>query len=102
VTAGQSVEIAIRPENVRLQPGADGVEPPDQRATVAECTFLGSIIEYHVTLEDGTMLRVQTHPRQQLAKGEAVSVQIDASQLTVFIRAESETEGGRADLGASA
>ncbi|MFZ1103400.1 MAG: ABC transporter ATP-binding protein [Hyphomicrobiaceae bacterium] len=102
VTAGQSVEIAIRPENIRLQPGADGVEPPDQRATVAECTYLGSIVEYHVTLEDGTMLRVQTHPRQRLAKGEAVSVEIDASQLTVFIKAGSETEGGRADLGASA
>jgi iron(III) transport system ATP-binding protein len=102
VTAGQSVEIAIRPENVRLQPGAEGVEPSDQRATVAECTFLGSIVEYHVTLEDGTMLRAQTHPRQQLAKGEAVSVQIDASQCTVFIEAGSETESGRADLGANA
>jgi iron(III) transport system ATP-binding protein len=102
VTAGQPVEIAIRPENVRLEPGADGVEPAGQRATVAECTFLGSIVEYHVTLEDGTMLRVQAHPRQQFAKGEAVSVEIDASQCTVFIEAGSGAGGGRTDLGANA
>jgi iron(III) transport system ATP-binding protein len=100
-TAGQSVEIAIRPENVRLQPWA-GAGPADQRATVAECTFLGSIIEYHVALEDGTMLRVQTHPLQQFATGHAVSVQIDASQCTVFIKPGSETEDGRATLGANA
>jgi iron(III) transport system ATP-binding protein len=101
-TVGQPVEIAIRPEDIRLRPGADGVGPPGQRATVAESTFLGSIVEYHVTLEDGTMLRVQTHPRQQLAKGEAVSVEIDASQCTVFIEAGSRTDSGRTQLGANA
>jgi ABC-type Fe3+/spermidine/putrescine transport system ATPase subunit len=101
VAAGQAVEIAIRPESIRLQAWA-GAGPGLQRATVAECTFLGSIIEYHVALEDGTMLRVQAHPQQQLAAGEAVAVEIDASRCTVFAKAGSETEGGRADLGANA
>jgi iron(III) transport system ATP-binding protein len=101
VAAGQAVEIAIRPESIRLQPWA-GAGPGVQRATVAECTYLGSIIEYHVALEDGTMLRVQAHPQQQLAAGEAVAVEIDASRCTVFAKAVSEAEGGRADLGANA
>ncbi len=82
-TPGRTVEIAIRPENIRLQ-RPQGAEGADQRATVTEFTFLGSIIEYHVALEDGTVLRVQTHPLEQFAIGDGVAVRIDASQCTVF------------------
>jgi iron(III) transport system ATP-binding protein len=80
---GQRVEIAVRPENIRLQPldeAAEGHQP----ATVTECTFLGSIMEYHVTLGDGAVLRVQAHPLEQLAIGDKVAVHVDASQCTVF------------------
>jgi iron(III) transport system ATP-binding protein len=80
---GQAVEVAIRPENIRLQPQANA-DQDKPRATVTECTFLGSIIEYHVTLGDGTVLRVQTHPLEQFAIGDAVWVSIDAGQCTVF------------------
>jgi iron(III) transport system ATP-binding protein len=80
---GQAVEVAIRPENIRLQPHASA-DQGGPRATVTECTFLGSIIEYHVTLGDGMVLRVQTHPLEQFAIGDAVAVRIDAGQCTVF------------------
>ncbi len=80
---GQRVEIAIRPENIRLQPhtAADQEYPA---ATVTDCTFLGTIMEYHVMLEDGAVLRVQTHPLEQFAIGGKVAVRMDASQYTVF------------------
>jgi iron(III) transport system ATP-binding protein len=81
VRPGTSVEVAIRPENVRLA-------APDEQsrnvAKIADATFLGSLMEYHVTLEDGTALRVQTHPSAQFAIGEKVAVRLDTAQATVF------------------
>ena len=90
---GQRVEIAVRPENIRLQArtGADPGQPdpsqPDQRqqpATVTESTYLGNIMEYHVVLGDGAVLRVQTHPGQQFAIGDKVAVRIDSSRCSLF------------------
>jgi iron(III) transport system ATP-binding protein len=83
VVAGRRVEIAIRPENIRLQRHAEA-DQEHQAATVTECTFLGSIMEYHVTLADGAVLRVQTHPLEQFAVGDKVAVRIDTSRCTVF------------------
>jgi iron(III) transport system ATP-binding protein len=85
---GQRMEIAVRPEDIRLRLHADadpGHQDPGQKAaTVTECTFLGNIMEYHVTLEDGAVLRAQTHPNEQLAVGDKVAVRIDSSRCTVF------------------
>ncbi len=85
---GQRVEIAVRPENVRLRQPADadagrqGGE--SQAATVTDRTYLGNLVEYHVTLPDGVVLRVQTHPAERFAVGDKVTVTIDASRCTVF------------------
>ena len=85
---GQRVEIAVRPENIRLQPHTGSAPEHQDRghqaATVTECTFLGSIMEYHVTLEDAAVLRAQTHPNEQFAVGDKVAVWIDARRCTVF------------------
>jgi iron(III) transport system ATP-binding protein len=85
---GHRMEIAVRPESIRLQlltdAGPAHQSEENQVATVTECTFLGSIMEYHVTLEDGAVLRVQTHPLEQFAVGDRVAVRIDASRCTVF------------------
>jgi iron(III) transport system ATP-binding protein len=83
VQPGQRVEIAVRPENIRLGPPADAAQE-QLPATVTECAFLGSIMEYHVTLKDGAVLRVQAHPRERFAVGDKVAVQIDQSQAIVF------------------
>jgi iron(III) transport system ATP-binding protein len=78
---GESVEVAIRPENIRLNAGYDG---NGARAKISDRTFLGNISEYYASLDSGTTLRVQTHPAQVFAIGEEVAVEIDAMQCTVF------------------
>ena len=78
---GADVEVAIRPEDIRLQlPGAR----PLVTAKIADRTYLGSIAEYHAILDDGTPLRVQTHPWQQFAMGDTVEVHLDTNQAAVF------------------
>jgi len=88
VAPGQRVEIAIRPEDIRLRPHAGAASEPQSQepepATVTECTYLGNIMEYHVTLQNGAVLRVQLHPAEQFAVGDKVAVWIDPSRCTVF------------------
>jgi ABC-type Fe3+/spermidine/putrescine transport system ATPase subunit len=76
---GDDVEVAIRPENIRLGAAATGLQ-----ATVTERTFLGNINEYYASLDSGPTLRVQTHPGQVFAVGDKVAIEIDASQCSVF------------------
>ena len=69
-------------------------EHPPRRAdraggSVAKITnhvFLGNISEYYATLPSGQVLRVQTHPRQHFDVGDAVAIEIDATQCSVFRR----------------
>jgi iron(III) transport system ATP-binding protein len=100
LTVGEAVEIAIRPENIRLSPQGVGA-PVQLAAKIRDGTFLGSIMEYHVALEDGTMLRVQTHPLDQFAIGDAVAVHIDAGQCTVFRAQDRPTASSHEGLGVS-
>jgi iron(III) transport system ATP-binding protein len=81
VNRGDSVEVAIRPENIRLNVGDEG---RGGRAKISDRTFLGNISEYIASLDTGTTLRVQTHPAQVFAIGEEVAVEIDAMHCTVF------------------
>ena len=84
MTESAAVQMAIRPENLRvaaLAPGAalgPGVVP----GTIAELTFLGNLVDCHVMLDDGTRVRVQVDTGQRLETGLRVGVQIDAA--TVF------------------
>jgi iron(III) transport system ATP-binding protein len=92
LSPGAGVEVAIRPENVHL--GApDGSAAG--RARVADCTFLGSLMEYQVALADGTQLRVQTHPSLRFAVGDEVAVRLDTASATVFDTAEEKDTGSR-------
>jgi len=77
---GESVEVAIRPENIYLGKPSDTAA----RATITERTFLGNISEYYAALDSGQTLRVQTHPRQVFAIGDSVSIEVDATQCSVF------------------
>jgi iron(III) transport system ATP-binding protein len=103
---GESVDVAIRPENIRLtalaseasgQRGdskvrADGAAA-GRLAKITSHVFLGNISEYYATLRSGPVLRVQTHPLQHFEVGDEVAVEIDATQCSVFRR-------GSADAGA--
>jgi len=81
---GEAVEVAIRPENIRLAPanGQDG----SAHATISDRTFLGNVSEYYATLASGQVLRVQTHPLQRFAVGDVVAIEVDATQCSVFRR----------------
>jgi iron(III) transport system ATP-binding protein len=85
--SGQAVQVAIRPESLRLTPPApastaDG--PGAVPAKVADVTFLGNIIDCHVTLDDGTRIRVQIDSGQTLEVGQVVGVRFDSRQSSVF------------------
>src|SRR5262249_39998034 len=90
LAAGENVEVAIRPENVRLARAA-GVAAP---AKITGHVFLGNINEYYATLPSGQPLRVQTHPLQLFKVGDEVAVEIDASQCSVFRRTAADVKTG--------
>jgi ABC-type Fe3+/spermidine/putrescine transport system ATPase subunit len=79
---GDSVEVAIRPENIRL----GGVVGAGKPAKITNHVFLGNISEYYATLASGQVLRVQTHPLQHFKVGDEVAIEIDATQCSVFRR----------------
>jgi iron(III) transport system ATP-binding protein len=82
VVAGQTVQVAIRPESLRLIPASatDSSVP----GRVVEVTFLGNIVDCHVTLEDGTRVRIQVEPGQTPEVGQRVGVRFDSRQSSVF------------------
>ena len=82
MAAGDAVEVAIRPENIRL--AAPSGAPAGKVATIANHVFLGNINEYFVTLPSNLTLRVQTHPLQHFEIGESAAIEIDATLCSVF------------------
>jgi iron(III) transport system ATP-binding protein len=96
---GERVDVAIRPENIRLtalaseasgQRGDSKVRAPAgtaaRLATITNHVFLGNINEYYATLPSGQVLRVQTHPLQRFQVGDEVAIALDAAQCSVFRR----------------
>jgi len=81
---GDGIEVSIRPENIRLSAAGLGTTPGGTRATIGDRTFLGNISEYYANLDSGVTLRVQTHPAQVFAIGDAVTIEIDTTQCSVF------------------
>jgi iron(III) transport system ATP-binding protein len=78
---GDAVEVAIRPENIRLSAVAS---PGGASATIGNRVFLGNINEYHANLLSGPTLRVQTHPTQHFQLGEGCKLEVDATHCSVF------------------
>jgi iron(III) transport system ATP-binding protein len=76
--AGDTVDIAIRPESIQLG-ATDGVP-----ARIEEQSYLGNLSEYHVALADGTKLRVQATALADLPVGRTVGLNVDAAQCNVF------------------
>jgi iron(III) transport system ATP-binding protein len=78
VCVGDPVDVAIRPESLRLGAG-DGIP-----ARIEEQSYLGNLSEYHVALADGTRLRVQAPALAEFAVGSTVALSVDAAQCNVF------------------
>jgi len=84
---GQAVQVAIRPESLRvaaLAPGSATDAPATVPGKVADVTFLGNVLDCHVTLDDGSRVRVQVDPTQTLEVGQRVGVRFDRQAASVF------------------
>ncbi|HEU5272859.1 MAG TPA: ABC transporter ATP-binding protein [Xanthobacteraceae bacterium] len=83
IAPGTPVEIAVRPEDVIVQPSVG--QPNDaMTARVAMRTFLGNINEYFVTLASGETVRAQTPPKLKFSVGDTVALSFDAANISVF------------------
>jgi iron(III) transport system ATP-binding protein len=87
VVEGQVVQLAVRPESLRVNPDAAGL--PDGAAgvlpgTVAQVTFLGNLTDYQLELADGTRIRWQAGSGDAIAVGQGVSVWLDRDSTSVF------------------
>ena len=84
---GQTVQVAIRPERLHVSTLAGG-SAAETRETVpgkvAEVTFLGNLTDCHVTLDDGTRVRIQVDPGRALEVGQRVGVRFDSQATSVF------------------
>jgi iron(III) transport system ATP-binding protein len=80
---GAPVDLAIRPENIRLRNKAAG---NTIAGLIREKTFLGNLAEYWVELPGNQSLRVQTHPIEAFEIGSAVYAEIDTGECSVFRR----------------
>ena len=85
LAVGGTVQIAVRPESLRLAALTAGPAPEATLpGKVAEVTFLGNLTDCHVTLADGTRVRVQVPPGESWEVGDRVGVRIDRDALSVF------------------
>ncbi len=83
--AGTAIELAVRPEAIRLAPaGGDATFT----GRVADQTFLGNLLELMVEVGSGTRLRVESHPREKFSIGERVAIALDDGAMSVFPRAD--------------
>ena len=81
---GQTVQVTVRPESLRLTPGGSTDTPGTVPGKVADVTFLGNLIDCHVTLTDGTRVRVQTGPAEVFDVGQRVGVRFDRQSTSAF------------------
>jgi iron(III) transport system ATP-binding protein len=87
VAARDTVQVAVRPESLHLTPAPDAAGAPMPAgvpAKVVEVTYLGNLTDCHVTLHDGTRVRVQAGPAEPLRVGQRVAVRVQGASCTVF------------------
>jgi iron(III) transport system ATP-binding protein len=82
-----AVQVAIRPESFRV--ATDGKEVAEAaagvlRGEIADITFLGNLIDFHMVLDDGTRVRIQAGPEASLRVGQTLRVAFEPHACTVF------------------
>ena len=67
-------------------PSEDRVHISDTQALLGLCryAFLGNLTDCHVSLEDGTRVRVQLDPRKIVDVGQRVLLRFDTDAASVF------------------
>jgi len=72
-SAGESVTVAIRPENVALLGNATSPDANEFRGTVDAVVYVGNLLDCVVTV-GGARVRLQLQPSASIARGEEVRV----------------------------
>jgi spermidine/putrescine transport system ATP-binding protein len=84
---GETVRVAVRPERVRIVPGAEPLQDGGSRleGTVAEVVFLGMYTQFHVDTPAGRIVshRLADEPAVRLEAGAPVMLSWPAEQSTV-------------------
>ena len=81
IEPGDKVELAIRPESIRLATKSSG--SAGVRARIEEMTYLGNFTEYIATIGP-IRLRVQSAPDAPFVAGDEALLSIEAEQYSVF------------------
>ena len=79
---GDPVDLAIRPESIKLK-SPETADEPGLRGVIEEHTYLGNLTEYVVAL-GSIKLRIQAGPEVDLAPGSEALLSIDAGRCKVF------------------
>ena len=82
--AGAAVDLAIRPEAIKLLP-LDATTTGAIPVRIEEQSYLGNLSEYYVTLADGSRLRVQTDASIEHRIGDQALATIDPERCHVFL-----------------
>ncbi len=80
---GDTVTIAVRPENVALAVGTDGASDNAAAGEVDALVYLGNMLDCVVRVGE-ERIRVQLHPSQALARGDKVTLSFPAEHCLVL------------------
>ena len=83
VTAGETITLTIRPENMRVHASPPTATRNVLPGTVAEVMFLGEYLDCRVTVGSHLLLTRQ-HPTTRFRRGDAVHVEIPPELITVL------------------
>jgi ABC-type Fe3+/spermidine/putrescine transport system ATPase subunit len=85
--AGQEVEVALRPESIRLIPGpASRLPAADSfEVRVSRASYVGELIDYQLDLA-GLPVRARGEVGARLAEGDTAAIELDVDQVCVLKR----------------
>jgi len=89
IQPGDDVDLAIRPESIRL--AADNAGISGARARIEEISYLGNLTEYIVSIGP-IRLRVQSGPDAPFVPGDEATLSIEGDQCNVFTRDKTHDE----------
>ncbi len=87
VPEGARVEVMIRPDDVKIRPGAD-----ETNGEIVQRTFRGSINSYMVKLDGGPVLHSDQPSTLLYDAGTRVRVQLEVEHVVVFPRTKRDTD----------
>ncbi len=87
VETGQKIQVAIRPENVRIahdgSPSSSAEDMNQQQGFIKEAIFLGESIDYRIAVNN-RMIRLRAHPEELFPDNTPVTVTFHAKNVCVL------------------